>query len=338
MRKFKKQLLMAAMVSLTLSLSACGNTDKKSEKSGDSQTAQTEATDTPAPEATATAEPEKKEIEVNKTFVSKSKKKNLYQASRKEAKNAKSASSLKSWEKGGIKQQIVDFVNQATDKKSDSYVPPEDRIVVTDIDGTLIAEKGKKVDNDAMVKLTPAEVKDHVLDIQEEYFDEDKKLLYSAILYQPMLEMYDYLKANEFDIYFVSGNCNALTYAWANYYFGADYAHSIGSNITLEFDETDGFKMGPTGAYEGCWNEVKSYRIYNQIGKCPVLAFGNSDGDVQMLEWIQTNPDYESLSVMINHDDDREYVYSVDSISGFCEKYGFIDAKISENFKTVFIK
>ena len=153
-----------------------------------------------------------------------------------------------------------------------------------------------------------------------------------------MAELFDYLEANGFQIYFVSGNCNSLTYAWADYYFGADYAHSIGSNIELAIDDTEGFQMGPTGSYEGCWEEMKSFRIYNQIGKCPVLAFGNSNGDVQMLAWVQSNPDYQGLSVMINHDDEREYVYSVDSISKFCEKNQFVDAKISENFKRVFIK
>ena len=187
--------------------------------------------------------------------------------------------------------------------------------MVTDIDGTLIAEKAKKINNDEMTQKTPAEVKDYLLNHQNDYFDESKKLKYSEIVYQPMVEMYDYLKANDFDIYFVSGNCNSLTYAWANYYFNADYAHSIGSNLVLDSDDTDGLKMGPTGKYEGCWNELKSYRIYNQIGKCPVLGFGNSDGDVHMLSWIKTNPDYKSLSVMINHDDEkREYEYSVDKI------------------------
>lgn len=246
--------------------------------------------------------------------------------------------SLKSWEEGEAKERIVKFVEDATDQDSVGYIPPEDRIAVTDIDGTLIAEKGRKVDNKAMVKRTPAEARDYLLDIQDRYFDKEKKLRYRGILYQPMAEMYDYLQANGFEIFFVSGNCNALTYAWANYYFGADYAHCIGSNVELEIDASQGFRMEPTGEYEGCWKEKKCYRIYNQVGKCPVLAFGNSDGDVQMLQWTQANPEYPGLGVMIVHDDRREYVYSVEMISCFCEKNHFVKAEISRNFKNIFME
>lgn len=337
MKGIRKTVILLCVLFVTVSLSACGKTETKDTSSGDAgeskKTAQATKAPTEAPQATK--EPEIKVI--NKTFLSKSKVKNKYQAGKKTVKSAKAASSLKSWKKGGVKEQLVKFVNRATDKKSDGYIPPEDRIVVSDIDGTLIAEKGQKVDNDDMVMKTPGEVRDYLLSIQDDYFDTDKKLRYRGILYQPMAEMFDYLEANGFQIYFVSGNCNSLTYAWADYYFGADYAHSIGSNIDLAIDETEGFQMGPTGSYEGCWEEMKSFRIYNQIGKCPVLAFGNSSGDVQMLAWVQSNPDYQGLSVMINHDDEREYVYSVDSISKFCDKYHFVDAKISENFQRVFI-
>ncbi len=250
--------------------------------------------------------------------------------------NRKSDVPLESWKEGDARERIVKFVENATDEDSIGYIPPEDRIAVTDIDGTLIAEKGKKVDNRAMAKRTPEEARDYLLDIQDDYFDRDKKLLYKGILYQPMAEMYDYLRDNGFDVFFVSGNCNSLTYAWANYFFGADYSRCIGSNVELEIDDSDGFRIKPNGRYEGCWKEKKCYRIYNQVGKCPVLAFGNSDGDVEMLEWTQANPDYSGLGVMIIHDDSREYVYSVDSISRFCEKHHFVKAEISRSFKRIF--
>lgn len=339
MRARRKIRLLTGICVLLLagSLSACSpkETDNKKQTASE-ESAQPTATPTAVP--TTAPEEEQKEVLVNKTFLSKSKRKNIYQKNKKKTSHAKSAASLKSWKNKGVKEQIVKFVKEATNPDSKGYIPQEDRIVVTDIDGTLIAEGGTKVDNDDMAVKTAGEAKDYLLKIQNQYFDKEKKLKYCGILYQPMQEMLDYLKANGFDIYFVSGNCNSLTYAWANYFFEADYAHSIGSNAVLETDETQGYKMGPTGKYEGCWKEVKSYRIYNQIGKCPVLAFGNSDGDVQMLKWVTVNPDYSGLSVMINHDDEREYVYSTDSISGFCKEGGFLDAKISENFKTIFVK
>ena len=94
--------------------------------------------------------------------------------------------------------------------------------------------------------------------------------------------------------------------------------------------DQDGITVSPSG------EEKKCYRIYNQIGKCPVLAFGNSDGDVRMLEWTQANPDYPGLGVMIIHDDRREYIYSVDEITRFCEKHHFVKAEISRSFKKIF--
>ena len=350
MRNTKKYYgaLCIAVMAATI-ISGCGSTAKKEQTSKSTpQTKLTEiSSDAADTEATAQANPtdapvkaskSSKKIYVNKTFVSKSTEKNVYQETYTPASNAKSPDSLVSWNDTSIKQKIVEFVTQATDPASSDYIPPEDRIVVTDIDGTLIAEKAVKINNDKMTKKTPGEVRDYLLKHQNDYFDESKNRKYCEIVYKPMVEMYEYLKANDFDIYFVSGNCNSLTYAWANYYFNADYAHSIGSNLILISDDSKGVKMGPSGKYEGCWNEVKSYRIYNQIGKCPVLGFGNSDGDVHMLSWIKTNPDYKSLSVMINHDDDkREYAYSVDSITKACKQNGILNAKMSKNFKQVFM-
>lgn len=334
MNKTKKLTALLCLFSLSVSLCACGS-EKKSEKK---QVAK--STETPAPtEAPAATEKPVKITEFT-TFVSKTKTKKKFKKPSISTEKAKSEKSLKSWKNSAVKKAIVKFVKEATDKKSKNYIPEEDRIVVSDIDGTLIAEKKKKVNNDDMTTLTPSQALDTLIDMQDDYFDEEKKITYSGMLYKPMLEMYEYLQANGFSFYFVSGNCTNLTYAWANYYFGADYAHSIGSDLILDSkeDEDGKFTMGATGKYDGCWEANKAYRIFNQIGKCPVIAFGNSDGDFEMLQWITQNPDYNSLSVMINHDDEREYVYSVDTISKACEDFGFLDAKISENFKKIYMK
>lgn len=243
---------------------------------------------------------------------------------------------LKSWKDNGIKNKIIEFVTAVCDEKSDKFIPVKDRIAVTDIDGTLISERGVKVDNDSMCFKTAEQARQYFETIKDEYFDKERKLKYKDYIFKPMIELYEYLVAHDFNVYFVSGNCNALTYALANYFFGADYAHSIGSNIELKIDETGGFQLVPTGNYEGSWCEVKCFRIYNQIGKCPVLAIGNSDGDVEMLKWVLANPEYRGMSVMVNHDDNREYVYDSEQVTDYCEKYGFVDLKISENFKEIY--
>ena len=251
--------------------------------------------------------------------------------------SSKYDSVLTLWNDTDVKKQIVTYVAAVTDENSEYFIPEEDRIVVTDIDGTMIGESGTKVNNDDMCLKSPQEALEYVKSIQGDTFSERIGITYGQMAYEPMKELYAYLIDNGFQVYFVSGNCNSLTYALANNYFGADYAHSIGSNVELQIDESHGYNVVPTGSYEGSWNEVKCYRIYNQIGKRPVMAFGNSDGDTQMLRWVADNETYPSAVFMINHDDkEREVAYDTSSISKICEKYEFTDVLMSENFKEVF--
>ncbi len=245
---------------------------------------------------------------------------------------------LPAWKDGPVKTKILNFISEAIREGGDGYIPKEDRIVVTDIDGTLIPEMGNKVDNDLYVRLSAGDAKSSLESISENYFDKEKGYRYGHMVFSPMMQLLELLQENDFTVYFASGNTNSLTYAWANLLFDADYSHAIGSNVELALSESGkGIKVTPTGKYEGAWCGVKCTRIYNQIGQCPVVALGNSDGDYEMLRWVNSNPKYESLSLMVNHDDEREYVYNVESVHAFCEEYDITECSMKDNFNELFI-
>ena len=245
---------------------------------------------------------------------------------------------LPAWKDGPVKTKLIEFVKEVTDSGSDSFIPAEDRIVVSDIDGTLIPEKGNKVDNDLFVRLSPEEAFRTLSAMSEDYFDKEKGYRYGHMIYSPMLQLLDFLRENGFTVYLVSGNANSLTYAWSRLLLDGDYAHSVGSNVELSLSENgSSLVLSPTGEYEGSWCAVKCSRIYNQIGQCPVMAIGNGNGDLEMLRWVSSNPKYRSLGLMLNHDDPREYVYDTEEISGFCERYGLLEISMKDCFGELFI-
>lgn len=86
----------------------------------------------------------------------------------------------------------------------------------------------------------------------------------------------------------------------------------------------------------------KAYNIYHQIGICPILACGNSDGDFSMLNYAKSNPNYKSLALLINHDDDiREYAYNTTERAewdAYAEEYGWNVVSMKDEFEVIFLK
>lgn len=79
----------------------------------------------------------------------------------------------------------------------------------------------------------------------------------------------------------------------------------------------------------------KSIRIKMRTGRAPVLAFGNSDGDIWMLEFTATSP-YCHLTVVIDHDDPREFVYQKENLLEQARKEGRVIVSMKNHFKTIF--
>ena len=152
--------------------------------------------------------------------------------------------------------------------------------------------------------------------------------LYTEMVYQPMLELLDHLRANDFRIYIVSGGGIDFIRPWAEEVYGIPKENVIGSRIRIKYDYIDGKPVIMRKSELDFIDDKagKPVAIHQFIGKRPILAVGNSDGDLQMLEWTATNVK-PSLNVYIHHTDAaREWAYDSDSHIGKL-KQGLIDAK-----------
>jgi phosphoserine phosphatase len=152
--------------------------------------------------------------------------------------------------------------------------------------------------------------------------------LYTKMVYQPMLELLDHLRANDFRIYIVSGGGIDFIRPWAEEVYGIPKEHVIGSRISVAYDYIDGEPVIMRKPVLDFIDDKagKPVAIHQFIGKRPILAVGNSDGDLQMLEWTATNTK-PSLNVYIHHTDaEREWAYGSASHIGML-KQGLIDAK-----------
>jgi len=135
--------------------------------------------------------------------------------------------------------------------------------------------------------------------------------LYTEMVYQPMLELLAYLRANGFKTFIVSGGGIEFMRPWTETAYGIPPEQVIGTSIKTKFEMRDGkpvlvrlpelnFIDDKTG---------KPVGINSHIGRRPIAAFGNSDGDREMLEWTQAGSGAR-LMMLVRHDDDkREYAY-----------------------------
>jgi hypothetical protein len=134
---------------------------------------------------------------------------------------------------------------------------------------------------------------------------------YTELVYQPMLELLDYLRANGFKTFIVSGGGVDFMRPWTERIYGIPPEQVVGSQIALEYAVHDGVPTlvrKPEIAFIDD-KAGKPVGIWRHIGRRPILAAGNSDGDYQMLEWT-TAGDGRRLGVLLHHDDaEREYAY-----------------------------
>jgi len=141
---------------------------------------------------------------------------------------------------------------------------------------------------------------------------------YTELVYQPMLELLDYLRAHGFKTYIVSGGGIDFMRPWAEVVYGIPPEQVIGSSILLALEYRDGVPVLMRQAEIDFIDdkEGKPIGIHKFIGRRPIAAFGNSDGDLQMLQWTDAGPG-PSLQVLVHHTDaERESAYDRDSHIG----------------------
>lgn len=145
---------------------------------------------------------------------------------------------------------------------------------------------------------------------------------YDELVYQPMLELLQYLRANDFKTYIVSGGGVDFMRAFVTEVYGIPAEQIIGSRVKTEYDYNNGnpiIKRLPHMDFVDD-KEGKPLNIQKIIGKKPIFASGNSDGDLQMMQWADSNS-HKSFQLYLHHTDaEREWAYDRDSHIGGLDK------------------
>ncbi len=146
---------------------------------------------------------------------------------------------------------------------------------------------------------------------------------YADLTYKPMVELLQYLRENQFKTYIVSGGSSQFIRLFSEKAYGIPPEQVIGTMLKAEYKGTD--VIFTPALWHNDDKEGKPVGIFQIIGRKPILAFGNSDGDYQMLEWTSTNT-RPNLSLILHHTDaEREYAYDRQSQVGRLDK-GLTDA------------
>jgi phosphoserine phosphatase len=168
---------------------------------------------------------------------------------------------------------------------------------------------------------------------------------FTEMVYQPMLELLDYLRAHGFRVYIVSGGGLAFMRPWTERVYGIPPENVIGSYLGSHYEVRDG---APTLVKDPELLHVndkagKPVGIERFIGRRPILAVGNSDGDYDMLEWT-TRGAGRRLGVLLHHTDaEREWAYDRASSEGRlarglddAEQNGWVVIDMARDWKSVF--
>lgn len=145
---------------------------------------------------------------------------------------------------------------------------------------------------------------------------------FTGMIYQPMLELLAYLRANGFKTYIVSGGGIEFMRPWAEKTYGIPPEQVVGSAGGLKYEVRDGTPV-IVKTPELVLNDDKGGKpvgIQRHIGRRPIAAFGNSDGDFQMLEWTTAGTGAR-LGLIVHHTDaEREWLYDRESHIGRLDK------------------
>jgi phosphoglycolate phosphatase-like HAD superfamily hydrolase len=168
---------------------------------------------------------------------------------------------------------------------------------------------------------------------------------YTKLVYQPMLELLAYLRASRFKTYIVSGGGIEFMRPWVKTVYGIPPEQVVGSSIKLKYEVRDGKPvLIRRPEIDFIDDKVgKPIAIERVIGRRPIMAFGNSDGDFEMLEWT-TSGAAPRFGLIVHHTDpDREYAYDRMSPIGRLDKAlddanakGWLVVSMKDDWKTIF--
>jgi phosphoserine phosphatase len=168
---------------------------------------------------------------------------------------------------------------------------------------------------------------------------------YTEIVYQPMLELLRYLREKGFKTYIVSGGGTAFMRAFSEKVYGVPPEQVIGSSIATQYEMRDGkpviLRLPKIDFFDD--KAGKPLAIEKFIGRRPRLAFGNSDGDQQMLDWTAAGRGPRLMGLVHHTDGAREYAYDRASEFGRLDKAldeglakGWIVVDMKKDWKRIF--
>ncbi len=163
---------------------------------------------------------------------------------------------------------------------------------------------------------------------------------YLELTYQPMVELLDYLVANGFTPYIVSGGGRDFMRPVTEQLYGIPPERVIGS------DFVEGFQADDKGAHIMRGNGIniiddgpaKAVQIWNHIGRRPILAAGNANGDIPMLQ-VTERKEHPTLRLLVVHDDTaREYSYTAgtEKVVKLVQEQGWTEISMKNDWKQVF--
>jgi hypothetical protein len=167
----------------------------------------------------------------------------------------------------------------------------------------------------------------------------------TGMVYQPMLELLSYLRANGFKTFIVTGGGIEFMRVFAEQVYGIPPEQVIGSSGKLKFEMRDGkpvlVKLPAIDFIDD--KDGKPIGIQTHIGRRPIAAFGNSDGDLQMLQWTAAGPGAR-LCLYVHHTDAaREFAYDRESHIGKLDKgldeaatKGWTVVSMKDDWKTIY--
>jgi hypothetical protein len=166
------------------------------------------------------------------------------------------------------------------------------------------------------------------------------------MVFQPMLELLAYLRANGFKTFIVSGGGIEFMRPWTERVYGIPPEQVVGSSIKTKYEMANGkpvlMRLPEVNFIDD--KAGKPVGINSHIGRRPIAAFGNSDGDRQMLEWTQDG-NGARLMMLVHHDDaKREWAYGPeskvgtfsDSLMQEAQKNGWTVISMKDDWKTIY--
>lgn len=310
-------------------------------------------------------------------------------------------SNFQYWNKDAASYKaLTNYVKTVTNKKSADYIPPEDRVAVFDMDGTLLGERTpsyfewmmyvhraledptytpapedcayaqvvkdaiyahaipgdmerKEAKSQAAVfaGMTIPEYDDYVRQFMETPAEGLTNLKRGEEFYLPMAEVVSYLKANDFDVWVVSGSDREAQRVLMEGVLPIERDHFIGTDawvLASGQGDTDGLdyvynqKSDTLVRGQFVLKDVKMNKVSNiarEIGRQPVLAFGNSSGDASMFNYTLSKNKYKSMAFSLLCDDledDLGSTSKADKMRADCEKNGWTPVSMRDDWKTIY--